>query len=106
MPDGQGEMMDLLVLGLGAGAKGAIAGYVQKFAPEIGVDVAGLVSGFLLWKFGVKLHPLVAKFGAGVLIGSIGQFISNLVPAVTGGATATATRTTTTPPSLGQLALA
>jgi len=74
------EWVDLLIMGIGAGAKGAIAGYVQKFAPEIGVETAGIVSGGLLYYFGDRIHPIVKKFGAGVLIGSIGQFAETIIP--------------------------
>ena len=70
--------MDLAIMGIGAGAKGAIAGYVQKFVPEIGVDIAGLIAGGALYYFGDRLSPLVRKFGAGVLISAIGQFTSGL----------------------------
>ena len=76
--------MDLAVMGIGAGAKGAIAGYLQKFVPEVGVDIAGLIAGGALYYFGGRLHPMVRKFGAGVLIGAIGQFTSTLIPTLTG----------------------
>ena len=70
--------MDLAIMGIGSGAKGAIAGYVKKFVPDIGVDMAGLLAGGALYYFGGSIHPLVRKFGAGVLIGSIGQLTSGL----------------------------
>ena len=70
--------MDLAIMGIGAGAKGAIAGYVKKFVPEVGIDIAGLIAGGALYYFGGRLHPMVRKFGAGVLIGAIGQFTAGL----------------------------
>ena len=72
----EGELIDLAVMGVGSGAKGAISGYVKKFLPDVGVDIAGVLAGGALYYFGDRIHPLVRKFGAGVLIGAIGQMTS------------------------------
>jgi len=81
----EGELMDLLIMGFGAGAKGTIAGYITKFLPDLTEDVASVVAGFLMYKFGGRVHPLVQKFGAGVLIAGIGQFTKGLIEKFVGG---------------------
>ena len=81
----EGELIDLAVMGIGSGAKGAVAGWVKKIAPDIGVDIAGILAGGALYYFGARLHPLVRKFGAGVLIGAIGQMTSGMVGGIIGG---------------------
>ncbi len=82
------EWMDLAVMGIGAGAKGTVVGLINKFLPglEVGSDVAAVVAGGLLYKFGGRIHPLVRKLGAGVLIGAIGQLSSTFIEgAIPGG---------------------
>ena len=93
----EGELLDLLIMGIGSGSKGAIAGWLTKFAPELGVDTAGLIAGGGLYLFGARLHPLVRKFGAGVLIGAIGQFTSGLTGGILGGGGGTPPATSSPP---------
>ena len=81
----EGELIDLAVMGIGSGAKGAISGYVKKFLPDVGVDIAGILAGGALYYFGERIHPLVRKFGAGVLIGAIGQMTSGWTEGLIGG---------------------
>jgi len=76
------EIMDLLVMGLGAGAKGALAGWVAKIAPALSEDVAAGLAGGLMYYFGDRIHPLVKKFGAGVLIAAIGQYTAGITAAL------------------------
>lgn len=84
------ELVDLIIMGLGAGTKGAIAAYINRFVP-IG-EWAGLAAGALLYYFGDRVHEKVKVFGKGVLIGAIAQLVQRYVP--TG---APATTTTITP---------
>jgi len=79
------EWLDLLIMGAGAGAKGLIVKQVQKFIPEVGAEMAGIISGGLLYYFGDRIHPIVKKFGAGVLISSIGGFVEEMIPEGGGG---------------------
>jgi len=67
------EWLDLAVMGVGAGAKATIEDWVATTFPQIPTEYAGIIAGFLLFKFGERIHHLVRVAGAGVLIGSIGQ---------------------------------
>ena len=106
----EGELIDLAVMGVGSGAKGAIAGYVKKFLPDVGVDIAGILAGGALYYFGDRIHPLVRKFGAGVLIGAIGQMTSGwtegLIGEGEGGGSSHSSNPATTENSLNALAQA
>ncbi|MEM3988653.1 MAG: hypothetical protein QXZ22_08690 [Sulfolobales archaeon] len=84
------ELIDLLIMGIGAGLKGTIASYINRFVP-IG-EFAGLVAGAGLYYFGDRIHEKVKVFGKGVLIGAIAQLFAKYVPIGT-----TTTTTTTTP---------
>jgi len=79
------DILDLIVMGIGAGAKGTIAGYVSKFVPELGTDIAALIAGGAMYYFGGRIHPLVKKFGTGVLIAGIGQLAGDLLAGLAGG---------------------
>lgn len=74
------EWLDIAVMGIGAGAKGAVTGLVQQFLPDIGAEIGGIIAGGLLYMYGDRVHPLLQKFGAGVLISAIGGFTENLIP--------------------------
>ena len=80
------EWMNLAIMGIGAGAKGTIVGIVKNFLPglEIGDDIAGIVAGGLLYKFGARAHPLLRKLGAGVLISSIGGLAEGFIGGIGG----------------------
>jgi len=88
------EWLDLLIMGAGAGAKGAIVSQVQKVIPEIGAEAAGIISGGLIYYFGDRIHPIVKKIGAGVLISSIGGFVEELIPGSSEGKKSTKTSET------------
>ncbi|MDI6905670.1 MAG: hypothetical protein QMD13_09360 [Candidatus Bathyarchaeia archaeon] len=99
------DMIDLAVMGIGAGAKGTVTGWLSKVMPGVSEDIAALIAGGALYWFGDRIHPMVKKFGAGVLIAGIGQLTSGLVPKLGGGATAGGGgATSTTPITLGRLA--
>jgi len=97
------EWVDLAVMGVGAGAKATIEDWVTTTFPQVPVEYAGIIAGFLLFKFGDRIHHLVKVAGAGVLIGSIGQLdiIKGLFPTPAG-----ASPTGSSPPAqtLGDLA--
>ena len=78
----EGEWVDLAVMGLGAGAKATIEDWVTTQFPQVPVEYAGIIAGFLLYKFGDRVHRMLRIAGAGVLIGSIGQLdiIKGLFP--------------------------
>jgi len=84
------EWLDLAIMGVGAGAKGLVTGLVGNFLPGVSEDIGALIAGGLLYYLGPRVHPLLRKFGAGVLIGAIGQlssgWISGLVPGGQAGA--------------------
>ena len=67
------EWVDLAVMGVGAGAKATIEDWVTTTFPQVPVEYAGIIAGFLLYKFGDRVHRMLRIAGAGVLIGSIGQ---------------------------------
>jgi len=64
---------DLAAAGLGAGAKAMIEDWVAKQFPAFPTQYAGIVAGLLLYIYGDRVHYILKNFGAGVLIGSIGQ---------------------------------
>jgi len=72
------EWRNLLIMGLGAGLKGTVAGWVQKFIPELGADMAAIVGGLLLHHFG-KDYEWLRLIGTGILIGGVGQFSEDIV---------------------------
>ena len=80
---GREEVTDLVVMGIGSGASGAVAGWVKNFMPGVTEDIAVVVAGGLMYLFGGQVHPLVRKFGAGVLINGIGGFTKGIIPAPT-----------------------
>lgn len=81
--------MDIALMGVGAGAKGAITGLVGKFLPGVSEDIGAIIVGALMYRFGDRLHPMLQKIGVGVLIAGIGQmtsgFIEGLVPGGSSG---------------------
>ncbi len=90
------DIIKMLVAGFGAGAKGTVAGWLTSTFPQLKLteDLAGALVGFLIWKFGEKVHPLVKTFGAGVLIGAIGQFTKSITEQFLKPPTTTTTTTT------------
>ena len=90
------EFIDLLIMGLGAGLKGAIAGWISKFVPGLG-EWGGLLAGAGLYYFGDRIHEKVKTFGKGVLIAAIGQLVAKYVPTLTGTTTTTTTTTVVSP---------
>ena len=78
----EGELVDLAIMGVGAGASGAVAGWLKKVLPGVTEDIATVVAGGALYYFGDRIHPMVKKFGAGVLISGIGTFAKGIIPAV------------------------
>jgi len=101
----EGEWVDLAVMGLGAGAKATIEDWVTTQFPQVPVEYAGIIAGFLMYKFGDRVHRMLKVAGAGVLIGSIGQLdlIKGIFPTP---ATATSSPTGSSPQAqtLGDLA--
>ena len=79
------ELTDLAVMGVGAGLKGAIVGYVKDFLPDVTEQVAALIAGALMWYFGDRLHEYVKAAGAGILISAIGGIVEEKVPSLGGG---------------------
>jgi len=73
------ELIDLAVMGIGAGAKGTVTGYLSGVLPGVSEDILAIVAGGALYYFGGRLHPLVSKFGAGVLIAGIGQLTKGII---------------------------
>lgn len=73
------EWMDLAIMGLGAGSKGLVVGFVSGILPSLTGDIAGLISGGLVYAFGDRVHPALRKFGAGILISSIGGLVEGMV---------------------------
>lgn len=81
----QEEIMDLAVMGIGAGASGAITGYLKNMMPGVSEDILAIIAGGGLYLFGGRVHPLVQKVGAGMLIQGIGTMTKGLIPAPGGG---------------------
>jgi len=48
--------------------------------PGVSEDMLAVLSGGALYYFGDRIHPIVKKYGTGVLIAGIGSFIKGLVP--------------------------
>lgn len=72
------DWLDLAIMGVGAGAKGTVSGLVEKFLPGVGPEIGGMIAGGLLYMYGDQVHDLLPKFGAGVLIASIGGFTEGI----------------------------
>ena len=101
----EGELIDLAVMGLGAGASGTVVGFVKDFMPGVSEDIAQIVVGGGLYLFGDRIHPLVRKFGAGVLISGIGGMTKGLIPGIGGqGGNSNTNTTQRAPTSLKTLA--
>jgi len=103
----EGEWVDLAVMGVGAGAKATIEDWVTTQFPQVPVEYAGIIAGFLLYKFGDRVHRMLRIAGAGVLIGSIGQLdiVKGLLPApATATSTGGSSSTGGSPQTLGDLA--
>lgn len=79
------ELIKVGLIVVGSGAKGAVAGVVQRFAKDMDVDTAGLVAGALMYLFGDRLHPYVKYAGIGVLAGSLAPKVEEIIPAGGGG---------------------
>jgi len=76
------EWLELGLAGLGAAAKATIEDWVAKQFPTFPTEYAGIIAGFLIYRYGDRLHEYLKSFGAGVLIGSIGQLdiVKGLIP--------------------------
>ena len=103
----EGELLDLAVMGIGAGSSGAVAGFLKNLMPGVTEDIATIIAGGGLYYFGGRFHPLLAKFGAGVLIQGIGAMTKGLIPGITGqgGGSNTQTETQNKTTTLKSLAL-
>ena len=55
----------------GAGASAVVASQVQKFAPDVGAEIAGAGTGLILYLYGDRLHPLVKYAGIGIIAGAL-----------------------------------
>lgn len=84
MPETE-ELIQVGLIAAGSGVKGTVAGFVQKVAPDMDVDTAGIIGGALMYLFGGQLHPYVKFLGVGVLAGSIAPKIEELIPKQGGG---------------------
>lgn len=90
------DLNRLMWLGLGAGSKGAAAGIVTGWLPEVGItpDLVAAGIGFGLANYG---GDRLGTFGEGMLIAAIGQMckepIENLFAKFKGNQTGTKTTT-------------
>ena len=103
----EGELIDLAVMGIGAGASGTVSGLLKNLLPGVSEDIATIIAGGGLYYFGGSFHPLLAKFGAGMLISGIGQMTKGLIPGIGLGGQGRNSNTNTTertPTSLKTLA--
>jgi len=99
------EWLSLGLAGVGAASKATIEDWIAKQFPTFPAAYSGMIAGFLLYKYGDRLHSYVSKFGAGVLIGSIGQLdiIKGLIPAP-GGTQGSSAESSNPAPTVGDLA--
>lgn len=81
----EGELIDLAVMGIGAGSGGAVAGWLKNLMPGVSEDIATIIAGGGLYLFGDRIHPLVRKFGAGMLVQGIGTMTKGVIPGIGGG---------------------
>lgn len=78
MAEGRGaiDLKPALYLGIGAGAKGLVAGLLDRFVPQLGIspEIAGLLLGYIVAERTAEgsIPNLLAK---GVFIGSIAQLV-------------------------------
>ena len=79
------EWLDLAVMGVGAGAKGLVTGFIEQFIPGVGTEIGGIIAGGLLYYFGDRVHEMLQKFGAGVLISAIGGYVEGYIGGMGGG---------------------
>jgi hypothetical protein len=66
---------DTLLLGVGAGASGALGGLVKQYAPQVPDNYAEAVAAVGLVMFGGKLHPALKTVGKGAMIKVIGDLV-------------------------------
>lgn len=78
------EIVDLGIMGIGAGVRPAIAGVIAKHIPPI-APWAGLLAGAAIYFLGGRVHPKLRVFGAGVLVSAIGELLAPFVPKPGGG---------------------
>lgn len=72
-------IFDLLIMGVGAGLSGTIGGLVNRYIPGVPPGVGGVLAGGAMWMAGGRIHPMAKKFGAGILIASIGTLIAGAI---------------------------
>lgn len=70
---GEHELLEILVLSAGVSLKQFISDWINKYV-NLG-ELAGLLAGFLIYKFGDRVHYLLKTFGKGILIGAVAQLI-------------------------------
>jgi hypothetical protein len=73
------EILDLAVMGAGVGTASMVTGYVGKILPGVSEDVGAIVAGGLMYSFGSRVHPMVAKYGAGVLLAGVGGLVKGIM---------------------------
>jgi len=96
-------VLDLVVMATGVALADRIGDWLNTYI-GIGVDYAKLGAGLVMTWQGYRLHPMVTKFGQGVLIESIGDFIARAVAGVGGSPSPSPSPQKKVEPTLEQLA--
>jgi len=79
------EWTDLALMGVGAALKGAAAGFIKQFLPDVTDDVAAIILGGAAYYFRDRIPDIAVKIGTGVLIAGIAGIVEPMIPKIGGG---------------------
>jgi len=80
------DISGLVAVIIGAGASASVASVIKSWFPEqtktLTDETIAAATGFVMFMWGDRIHPLISSFGFGVLLASIGSFTSEFTSGI------------------------
>ena len=86
------DTTDFFMVLVGSGSASTVLDLVKKYLPveglaAVGDDILATIVGYIIWKYGDRIHPMLKPFGLGVFIAGAGSVVGGFVEQAVAGLT-------------------